>query len=252
MPTVPSTQGADCNLSRVLQYLKDDRVGIVGVWGMGGVGKTTLLRKINNHFLVVNEDYGYDLVIYAVASKACGIGQLQADISERIGLFLKPGSSIETRASVMLSFLRRKKFLLLLDDLWNYLDLAEAGIPYPNGLNKQKVVLTTRYESVCGHMDAHSRVFLECLDQENAWKLFKEKTTEETINSDPRIEKLAHAVVEECGGLPLALVTIGRAMSTKKSCHEWALALSFLKKSRIHEIPNMGNVGHLYTRLKIS
>ncbi|XBI22464.1 hypothetical protein VPH35_063480 [Triticum aestivum] len=243
MPTVPSTQGADCNLSRVLQYLKDDRVGIVGVWGMGGVGKTTLLRKINNHFLVVNEDYGYDLVIYAVASKACGIGQLQADISERIGLFLKPGSSIETRASVMLSFLRRKKFLLLLDDLWNYLDLAEAGIPYPNGLNKQKVVLTTRYESVCGHMDAHSRVFLECLDQENAWKLFKEKTTEETINSDPRIEKLAHAVEEECGGLPLALVTIGRAMSTKKSCHEWALALSFLKKSRIHEIPNMGNLG---------
>nr|UBY07146.1 NBS-LRR disease resistance protein [Dasypyrum villosum] len=253
LPTIPSVQPTDCNLSRVLQYLKDDRVGIVGVWGMGGVGKTTLLRKINNHFLgVIEEEYGYDLVIYAVASKACGIGQLQADISEKIGLFLKPGSSIETRASVMLSFLRQKKFLLLLDDLWNYLDLAEAGIPYPNGLNKQKVILATRYESVRGHMDAHNRVFLECLDQEKAWKLFKEKVSEETINSDPRIEKLAHVVAEECGGLPLALVTIGSAMSTKKSYHEWALALSFLKKSRIHEIPNMWNVGHLYSRLKLS
>jgi disease resistance protein RPS2 len=253
MPTVHPTQGTDCNLSRVLQYLKDDRVGMVGIWGMGGVGKTTLLRKINNHFLdVIEENYGYDLVIYVVASKACGIGALQADISEKIGLFLKPGSSIETRASIMLSFLRRKKFLLLLDDLWNYLDLAEAGIPYPNGLNKQKVVLSTRYESVCGHMEAHNVVFLECLDPEKAWKLFKEKATEEFINSDPRIEKLAHAVAEECGGLPLALVTIGRAMSTKRTCHEWALALSFLKKSRIHEIPNMGNVSHIYTSLKIS
>lgn len=253
MPTVHPTQGTDCNLTRVLQYLKDDRVGIVGLWGMGGVGKTTLLRKINNHFLdVIEEAYGYDLVIYAIASKACGIGQLQADISEKIGLFQKPGSSIETRASIMLSFLRRKKFLLLLDDLWNYLDLAEVGIPYPDGLKKQKVILATRYESVCGHMEAHRVVFLECLDPEKAWNLFKEKAKVGVINSDPRIERLAYEVAEECGGLPLALVTIGRAMSTKKTCHEWALALSFLKKSRIHEIPNMGNVSNIYTRLKIS
>ncbi|XP_015688069.1 disease resistance protein RPS2-like isoform X2 [Oryza brachyantha] len=220
VPTVPSTKGTDCNLREVLQYLKDEKVGIIGIWGMGGI--------------------------------ASGIEQLQADIAERIGLFLKPGSSFEIRASFLLSFLRGKKFLLLLDDLWGYLDLSEAGIPYPNGLNKQKVVLATRSESVCGHMGAHKTVFMECLDQEKAWQLFKEKATEEVINSDVRIGRLAKEVAKECGGLPLALATIGRAMSTKRTWHEWTLALSYLKKSRIHEIPNMGNASYIYTRLKLS
>ncbi|KAL6616724.1 hypothetical protein ACP70R_038994 [Stipagrostis hirtigluma subsp. patula] len=253
VPTTPLTTGTQCNLSKVLQYLKDDKVGIVGIWGMGGVGKTTLLRETNNYFLgAIKENNEFDLVIYVVTSTACGIGQLQADIAEKIGLYLKPSSNTEVRASFMLSFLRRKKFLLLLDDLWDYLDLTEVGIPYPSGLNKQKVVLATRYESVCGHMGAHRTIFVECLDQEDSWQLFKEKATEKIINSDARIEKLAKEVAEECGGLPLALATIGRAMSTKKTWHEWALAVSYLKKSRIHDIPNMGNVAHIYSRLKLS
>ncbi|KAG8079114.1 hypothetical protein GUJ93_ZPchr0007g5481 [Zizania palustris] len=159
VPIVPLTEGIECNLRDVLQYLKDGKVGIVGIWGMGGVGKTTLLRKINNHFIgVAKENYGYDLVIYVMASTSYGIGQLQVDIAEKIGLFMKPGSSTEMRASLLLSFLRRKKFLLLLDDLWDYLDLAEVGIPYTSGLNNQKVVLTTRYETVCGHMGAHKTI----------------------------------------------------------------------------------------------
>jgi disease resistance protein RPS2 len=40
-------------LIKILHCLKDEKVGTVGIWGMGGVGKTTLLRKINNHFLGV-------------------------------------------------------------------------------------------------------------------------------------------------------------------------------------------------------
>jgi disease resistance protein RPS2 len=53
VPTVPVTKETYYNLIKILHCLKDEKVGTVGIWGMGGVGKTTLLRKINNHFLGV-------------------------------------------------------------------------------------------------------------------------------------------------------------------------------------------------------
>ncbi|RVW34092.1 putative disease resistance protein [Vitis vinifera] len=52
---------------RSCRFLKDPQVGIMGLYGMGGVGKTTLLKKINNEFLATSNDF--EVVIWAVVSK---------------------------------------------------------------------------------------------------------------------------------------------------------------------------------------
>ncbi|RVW23567.1 putative disease resistance protein [Vitis vinifera] len=61
------TVGSELAYGRICGFLKDPQVGIMGLYGMGGVGKTTLLKKINNDFLTTSSDF--DVVIWDVVSK---------------------------------------------------------------------------------------------------------------------------------------------------------------------------------------
>ncbi|KAF8403580.1 hypothetical protein HHK36_011684 [Tetracentron sinense] len=121
------------------------------------------------------------------------------------------------RASRIFSALSKKKFVLLLDDIWDRVDFESVGIPFPNSENKSKVIFTTRSEALCGRM-----------------------VGDEVFNSHPEIPKLADVVAKECAGLPLALITIGRTMASKKTTHEWNRAIIVLRKSA-SEFSGMGD-----------
>ncbi|KAJ4718306.1 Disease resistance protein [Melia azedarach] len=79
-------------------------------------------------------------------------------------------------------------------------------------MNGSKVVFTTRFINVCGLMESQKKFKVDCLQPEDAWELFKMKVGENTLNSHPDIPQLAKTMAEECDGLPIALITIGRAM----------------------------------------
>lgn len=144
-----------------------------------------------------------------------------------------------SRATAIFNFLKGKKFLLLLDDLWGSLDLEEVGVPRPNkGTHvrpKQKIILTTCFSDICGKMQADKDVRIECLNEEDAWNLLKSKVAEATMSNN-RIQVLARRLARECSGLPLALTTVGLTMSMKKTPMEWENAIGLLKKSSFPEI----------------
>ncbi|XP_050289843.1 disease resistance protein SUMM2-like [Quercus robur] len=135
----------------------------------------------------------------------------------------------------------KRKFLLLLDDIWERLDLNLVGIPLPNDKNESKVIFTTRSEDVCGLMGAQQNIKIECLTQEEALRLFRMKVGENTLNSNPRIPKLAKVMAAECKGLPLALVTVGHAMATRKDPEDWESEIATLRNTP-SEFPGMDSV----------
>ncbi|RVW77620.1 putative disease resistance protein [Vitis vinifera] len=172
--------------------------GNYGIIWNGGVGKTTLLKKIHNNFLL-------HPAILMLSTK-------------------------EEKAAEILRVLKTKKFVLLLDDIWERLDLLEMGVPHPDAQNKSKIVFTTRSQDVCRQMQAQKSIKVECLSSEAAWTLFQKKVGEETLKFHPHIPRLAKIVAEECKGLPLSLVTVGRAMVGEKDPSNWDKVIQDLSK----------------------
>ncbi|PPR85623.1 hypothetical protein GOBAR_AA35077 [Gossypium barbadense] len=189
-----------------------------------------------------------------IASQDRPIEKVQDEIAERIGLSNEgwKSNSLEKKVGDIFKVLCKKKFALLLDDIWERFDLTRAGIPIPTQENGSKVIFTTRRLDVCCQMQPNmaSNIRVECLPPQKALKLFEEKVGLETLQMHPDIRKLAKAVVEECAGLPLALITIGRAMASKKTPREWEYCIEVLRKSAASVFPRVGK--EMYPKLKFS
>ncbi|KAK9229264.1 hypothetical protein WN944_022223 [Citrus x changshan-huyou] len=230
-PLPPAVVGFQSTLDRVWRCLTEEPVGIVGLHGMGGVGKTTLLTQINNSFLHTSNNF--DFVIWEVVSRDLQLEKMQESIAKKIGLCNESwdSKSFHEKAQEIFKTMRNTKFVLLLDGIWELVDLARLGLPVPSRTSESKVVFTTREFELCGQMDAHKSFKVECLGYEDAWRLFEEKVGRNILDSHPDIPELAETVARECGGLPLALITVGRAMASMKAPREWEHAIDVLRSS---------------------
>ncbi|MBA0627390.1 hypothetical protein Godav_004909, partial [Gossypium davidsonii] len=180
-------------------------------------GKTTLLTNLNNKFSTTPNDF--EVVIWALVSKDYDVEKIQDRIGENVGY--SDGSwknkSADQKAIDIYGILSNKRFVVLLDDLWQRVDLNQE---------------------ICGEMGARRKIKVECLEPETAWELFQDKVGDETLNSHPDIPNLAKQVAERCGGLPLALITIGRAMACKTTLEEWNYAIEMLKRCALPKMKN--------------
>ena len=217
--------------SEIYGLVEDEGSRIIGIHGMGGVGKTTLLKEINNHFFG-KCSRRFDPVISVVVSNNVDIDGIQKDILTRLGYSdrdekrrLPEGRN--ERKMTLCRELCRRNFLLLLDDLWKKLDLAEVGISDAN--KGSKIVFTTRSMAVCTYMDADQKLHVPYLNRESSWELFRLHVGTNIDELDPATTNLAKQVADKCGGLPLALVTLGKAMAGALTDYEWEAALKTLK-----------------------
>ncbi|KAI4313365.1 hypothetical protein L6164_026352 [Bauhinia variegata] len=215
-------------LNRIMELLLDDSTRRIGVYGMGGVGKTTIMIQINNHLL---KEGLYDCVMWISVSKELSLDKLQKNIATYVGLDLSTTDDEMARAAKLFEALsRRKRSVLILDDLWQPFSLEAVGIPTPTTENGCKLVITTRSLETCGRMETDEVVEVKVLPEDEAWSLFRSKATNRVLTS-PDIESIAKEVVKECGGLPLAIVTVGGALRTAQDISEWERAFAELKES---------------------
>ncbi|KAH0981468.1 hypothetical protein GBA52_008645 [Prunus armeniaca] len=216
------------NFSKVLlsdDASKDD-VSVLTIVGMGGVGKTTLARllyndeKVKGHFTFqawacVSEDYDAiritKTLLESVTSKPCNttdLNLLQVELREQ---------------------LRGRKFLFVLDDLWNedYTELMFLQTPFMSGARGSKVIITTRNKNIASVMQNVPIQYLEPLSHEDCWLLLsKHAFGNENCSAHPNLEDIGKQIALKCKGLPLAAQTLGGLLRCNIDFEYWSRILN--------------------------
>ncbi|KAM3388438.1 hypothetical protein ACQJBY_010924 [Aegilops geniculata] len=111
------TFGLETMLSQLHDLLEKGDSNIIGVWGQGGVGKTTLLHVFNNDLEKYAHDYQVVIFIEVSNSETLNTVEIQKTISGRLKLPWNNAESIAKRARFLVKALARKRFVILLDDV---------------------------------------------------------------------------------------------------------------------------------------
>ncbi|KAH9752711.1 Disease resistance protein [Citrus sinensis] len=198
-------------------------VSIIGVYGMGGIGKTTLVKEVSRQAM---EAKLFDMVVFSEVSQTPDIKKIQQEIAEKLGLELR--EEVESgRASRLFERLRNeKKILVVLDNIWKHLNLETVGIPFAEDHKGCKLLLTARDRSVLLQMGSKDNFLINNLKEEEAGRLFKMMAGDDVENRE--LKSTAIDVARACGGLPIALSTVAKALRGK-SLHEWKNSLRELR-----------------------
>ncbi|KAB2032608.1 hypothetical protein ES319_D05G385900v1 [Gossypium barbadense] len=239
--------GEEAVRNEIWACLMQEEVSKIGVWGMGGVGKTTIMKHIHNDLL---KEQRFERVIWVTISKEFNVMKVQDDIAGALKLkedWPREGDKLR-RAAILLEMLKNAgKHVLILDDVWDKVSVVEVGIPEPSGGNGCKLVVTTRSEHVCKYMGCKV-IKVKPLSEEEALILFLNKVGPNIVQS-PTIMPTLKLVVKECAGLPLTIVVVAGTMKGEYSPRIWKNALKDLK-DRIGKVE--GVEAEVIERLKFS
>ncbi|XP_038902423.1 disease resistance protein At4g27190-like [Benincasa hispida] len=199
---------------QIKDVLADPNVNKIGVYGMGGIGKSMLLHEVKE---LVKEHKLFDQVITVIVSRTYDVKGIQAQIADKLRFGFDKLETKQGRADLVRTKLEMEKnMLIMLDDLWTPLDLVDIGIPCRSESNKKgcKILMTSRDRDLLkNNMNADQCFQMNSLDEKESWKFFT------TIIGDKfeknRVEGIAKEVVRKCGRLPIALKIIAKALKDK-------------------------------------
>ncbi|KAL6323851.1 hypothetical protein AAG906_005847 [Vitis piasezkii] len=205
--------------NKIMDALRDDEINLFGVVGMGGVGKTTLVKQVAQQ---AKQQHLFTAQLYIDVSWTRDSCTLQQEVISDIQ------QNIAEIAVELKQRLKQKKILIILDDIWKEIDLEKVGIPCKDDEKECKIVLASRDGDIlCKDMGAQICFPVEHLPPEEAWSFFK-KTTGDSVEENLQLRPIAIEVVEECKGLPIAIVTIAKALKDE-TVAVWKNALEQLR-----------------------
>ncbi|KAF9592876.1 hypothetical protein IFM89_018456 [Coptis chinensis] len=215
------------NITRMLltswdELCRGHDVNIIPIVGMIGVGKTTLAQLLFNNQEV---ESSFDLRMWVfVTSDSNVVGLTRSILEAANGESISHCLSLELLQVKLMKILRERKFLLVLDDLWNQKDseLELLFKPLKRGLRGSKIIVTTRSHVVSWLVSTAGTYPLKGLSDQDCWSVIKHKALR-SINLDiaQDFEAIGMDIARKCKGLPLAAKIVGNLLHSKVDEISW-------------------------------
>ncbi|KAK4381292.1 putative late blight resistance proteinR1A-10 [Sesamum angolense] len=214
----PIAEGKLVGLEKELVTMLDNLTGhplqlkVFSIIGMAGIGKTTFCKKLYDHPLVMHHFYVRAWVTVSqqyqvremLLSILCCVTNISNEIYEK--------RDEELREQVNRS-LKCKRYLIVLDDMWDTEAWEDLKRTFPDDKNGSTVTLTSRLRDVAVHAcQGTSPHSMRCLSIHESWELLSSKIF---VDEPCPMELLTigKQIACKCQGLPLAIVVVGGLLS---------------------------------------
>ncbi|EMS67393.1 Disease resistance protein RPM1 [Triticum urartu] len=212
---------------------RDGDAKVICVVGMGGLGKTTLARKtyeskediVKNFsccaWITVSQSFFKIEMLKDMIRQLLGGDSLKNLLKELEGKVVQ----VKDLAEYLNQEIKDKRYLIILDDLWT-IDAWRwiKDIVFPSSNKKgSRIIVTTRDVGLAKECTLESLIYhLKTLEVVEATNLLlkKSRKVSEEMDKDENFKSIVEKLVKKCGCLPLAILTIGGILATKKIL-EW-------------------------------
>ncbi|KAM0828233.1 hypothetical protein ACQ4PT_067679 [Festuca glaucescens] len=211
-------------ITKLLLDQRDQRkVQLLPIFGMGGLGKTTLAKMVYNdqviqqHFQLkmwhcVSDNFDVIALVKSIIELAtngrCNLPDSMDLLQKRLG-----------------EVIGQQRFLLVLDDVWNEDERKWEDDLKPLlcsvGASGSAIVVTCRSQKVASVMQTLQPHKLACLNEEDSWELFAQKAFSSGVEEQAELVTIGRRIVKKCRGLPLALKAMSGLLSSYQQVQEW-------------------------------
>nr|XP_018628286.1 putative late blight resistance protein homolog R1B-16 isoform X8 [Nicotiana tomentosiformis] len=197
---------------------------VISITGMPGSGKTTLAYKVYNDKSVSSH---FDIRAWCTVDQKYDEKKLLENIFNEVTSSTSKFSENVDVADELRKKLFGKRYLIVLDDLWDTTTWDDLTRPFPQDDKGSRIILTTREKEVALHAQRHSDPLdLRLLRLEESWELLEKKVFGKESCPDELVD-VGEEIVQNCKGLPLVVDLIAGVIAGKEK-----------KKSVWHEVQN--------------
>uniref|UniRef100_A0A0E0J4I4 Uncharacterized protein n=1 Tax=Oryza nivara TaxID=4536 RepID=A0A0E0J4I4_ORYNI len=217
-----SLVGIDGPMNELIK-LVDDReqsLKVVSIVGFGGLGKTTLAKQV---YKKVGEQF--DFQAFVLVSQKPDVQKIFRNILSQIKDLGNESREVGWLIDELRIFLKDKRYFVVIDDIWSTQAWNIIKCALPENTYGCRILLTTRNGNVaktCCYPQNDTVYEIRPLTEADSKGLFFRRIFGSEDRCPIHLRDVSVEIIDKCGGLPLALITIASLLNVKsKNREEW-------------------------------